>query len=180
MNDNLQQQLIKDLLIESLEGLDNFDREMLALEKGEGNAETLNNVFRIIHSIKGSSGCIGLGKIESVAHVGESLLSLLRDGKLVFNPEMISALLEYSDSLKAMLGSLEKTGQQGDVDYSALFQKLKSLQTARPVETAPAADFGLFEEETAAPSAPAPSRSATTSPSPRHRFTPACESAPAP
>jgi len=157
MNENLQQQLIKDLLIESLEGLDNFDREMLALEKGEGNAETLNNVFRIIHSIKGSSGCIGLNKIESVAHVGESLLSLLRDGKLAFNPEMISALLEYSDALKAMLGSLEKTGQQGDVDYSALLQKLKSLQTARPVETAPAANFGLFEEEPAAPSAPAPS-----------------------
>ena len=157
MNENLQQQLIKDLLIESLEGLDNFDREMLALEKGEGNAETLNNVFRIIHSIKGSSGCIGLGKIESVAHVGESLLSLLRDGKLVFNPEMISALMEYSDALKAMLGSLEKTGQQGDVDYSALLQKLKSLQTARPVETIPAANFGLFEEEPATPSAPAPS-----------------------
>ncbi|MDR3460042.1 MAG: chemotaxis protein CheA [Verrucomicrobiae bacterium] len=156
MNDHLQQQLIKDLLIESFEGLDNFDREMLALEKGEGNAETLNNVFRIIHTIKGSSGCIGLNKIESVAHVGESLLSLLRDGKLTFNPEMISALLEYSDALKAMLGCLEQTGHQGDVDYSALLQKLQSLQTARPVEAAPAATYGLFAEEPEAPLAPEP------------------------
>ena len=114
MNDHLQQQLINDLLIESFEGLDNFDREMLALEKGEGSAETLNNVFRIIHTIKGSSGCIGLNKIESVAHVGESLLSLLRDGKLTFSPAMSSALLEYSDALKAMLRCLEQTGQQGD------------------------------------------------------------------
>ena len=86
INDKLQQQLIKDLLVESFDSLDRFDRAMLALEKGEGDADTLNNVFRIIHTIKGSSGCIGLNKIESVAHVGESLLSLLRDGKLAATP----------------------------------------------------------------------------------------------
>jgi two-component system chemotaxis sensor kinase CheA len=166
MNDNLQQQLIKDLLIESFEGLDNFDREMLALEKGEGNAETLNIVFRIIHTIKGSSGCIGLNKIESVAHVGESLLSLLRDGKLAFNPAMISALLEYSDALKEMFRSLEQTGQQGGADYSALLQKLQSLQTGNPVETKPAATYGLFEEEPAAPLAPQPSPTVVPEPLP--------------
>src|ERR1700760_4447035 len=100
MNDALQQELIKDLLIESLEGLDHFDREMLALEKNEQNPETINNVFRIIHSLKGSSGCIGLNRIESVAHVGESLLSLVREGKRTINPEMIRVFLEYSDALK--------------------------------------------------------------------------------
>jgi len=157
MNDNLQQQLIKDLLIESFEGLDIFDREMLALEKGEGNAETLNNVFRIIHTIKGSSGCIGLGKIESVTHVGESLLSLLRDGKLAFGQEMIRALLEYSDALKAMLRSLEQTGTQGDADYSTLLQKLQSLQNIAPATPAPAAVFGLFEDEPVAVLQPGPS-----------------------
>ena len=150
MNDQLQQQLIKDLLIESLEGLDVFDREMLALEKGEGNVDTLNNVFRIIHTIKGSSGCIGLNKIESVAHVGESLLSLLRDNKLAFDPAMITALLEYSDALKEMLHCLEQTGQQGVDDYSALLQKLQALQTVRPVEAVVEAAFGLFEDEPAA------------------------------
>jgi len=153
MNDHLQKQLINDLLIESFEGLDNFDRAMLALEKGESSAETLNNAFRIIHTIKGSSGCIGLNKIQSVTHVGESLLSLLRDGKLTFSPAMSSALLEYSDVLKAMFRSLEQTGQQGDEDYSALLQKLQALQTGGPVETKPAANYGLFEEEPVAPGA---------------------------
>jgi two-component system chemotaxis sensor kinase CheA len=148
MNDQLQQQLIKDLLIESFEGLDSFDREMLALEKGEGTAETINNVFRIIHTLKGSSGCIGLNKIESVAHVGESLLSLLRDGKLGFNPAMISALLEYSDALKEILRCLEQTGQQGATDYTVLLKKLQALQTgeAEPKKAEPAA-FGIFEED---------------------------------
>ncbi|MGO8696223.1 MAG: chemotaxis protein CheA [Limisphaerales bacterium] len=148
MKDQLQQQLIKDLLIESFEGLDIFDREMLVLEKGEGNAETINNVFRIIHTLKGSSGCIGLNKMESVAHVGESLLSLLRDGKLTFNPAMIKALLEYSDALKEMLRCLEQTGQQSAVDYSALMRKLQALQAGdASAGKPPAKGFGLFEEE---------------------------------
>ena len=159
MNDNLQQQLIKDLLIESFEGLDLFDREMLALEKDEGNTETLNNVFRIIHTLKGSSGCIGLNKVESVAHVGENLLSLLRDGQLTFSPLMIRALLEYSDALKEMLHCLEQTGQQGAVDYSPLLQKLQGLQTANPEAEKPgAAAFGVFDEgvEPSLPPQPAP------------------------
>jgi two-component system chemotaxis sensor kinase CheA len=167
MKDELQQQLIKDLLIESFEGLDTFDREMLALEKGEGNAETINNVFRIIHTLKGSSGCIGLNKIESVAHVGESLLSLLRDGKLTFSPAMISALLQYSDALKEMLRCLEQTGQQGTADYSALLQKLQTLQAGDAEAKKPAAAaFGLFEEETGSPTAAQPSPATNTEPAP--------------
>jgi len=161
-NEALQQQLINDLLIESFEGLDRFDHEMLALENGTAQPDTLNIVFRAIHTIKGTAGCIGLGKIESVAHIGENLLSLLRDNKLQINPAMIAAFLEYSDALKEMLRCLEKTGQQGDKDYSTLLDKLKQLQTGEPLpETKPAAEegWGLFEDEpsaaTAVPSAPA-------------------------
>jgi two-component system, chemotaxis family, sensor kinase CheA len=146
INDSLQQQLIKDLLLESFDALDQFDREMLVLEKGAGDAETLNSVFRIIHTIKGSSGCIGLGKIESVAHVGENLLSLLRDGKLATSPALINALLEYSDALKTMLRSLERTGAEGEEDYTALLKKLQSLQAGDPVEPPTAAAFGLFDD----------------------------------
>jgi two-component system chemotaxis sensor kinase CheA len=156
MNDQLQQQLIKDLLIESFEGLDGFDRDMLALENGEGSAETLNNVFRTIHTIKGSSGCLGLTKIESVAHVGENLLSLLRDGKLKISGTMIRVLLAYSDALKEMLHSLEQTGEQGSTDYSMLIQQLQELQTSvsasAPVEKAA---FGLFADEPPTPAEPA-------------------------
>ena len=156
INDKLQLQLIKDLLVESFDSLDRFDRAMLALEKGEGDADTLNNVFRIIHTIKGSSGCIGLNKIESVAHVGESLLSLLRDGKLATTPELVGTLLEYSDALKAILRCLEQTGGQGDVEYSPLLEKLRALQSGpAPAPKTAAAAFGLFEDDPAIPAASA-------------------------
>ena len=164
LNDDLQQQLIKDLLIESTEGLDRFDREMLVLEKHEGTPETLNVIFRVIHTIKGTAGCLGLSKIESVAHVGENLLDSLREGKLTTTPEMITTLLAYADALRAMLNSLENTGNEGSADYSVLLQQLQDFQTGKsssssaPPAPAPTAKqtWGLFEDEPAAPVAPVP------------------------
>ena len=72
MNDEMQRQLIEDLVIESLEGLDAFDAEMLALEEHEGDAqEHLRTAFRLMHTVKGSSGCLGFEKIEKVNTVVE-------------------------------------------------------------------------------------------------------------
>jgi len=149
MTDKLQQQLINDLLIESFEGLDRFDRELLTLENGAAGPETMNTIFRVIHTIKGTAGCLGLGKIESTAHVGESLLSLLRDGKLHPTSEMVTALLELSDALRGMLRNLEASGSEGQADHSAMLAKLNAMQAApspaaAPVPARPAA-FGLFE-----------------------------------
>ena len=155
-NEALQQQLINDLIVESGEGLDRFDAEMLLLEKGAGKNDSLNIVFRAIHTIKGTAGCIGLSKIESVAHVGENLLSLLRDGKLQITPPMISTLLEYSDALKEMMRSLEQSGTPGDTDYSNLLKKLQQFAAgenpaeAKNPEPAPVAQV---EKSVAAPAA---------------------------
>ncbi|MBK7369831.1 MAG: Hpt domain-containing protein, partial [Candidatus Eisenbacteria bacterium] len=118
MNEDLQKQLINDLLIESFEGLDRFDQYLLDLEKGDGGTETLNGIFRVIHTIKGTSGCIALTRIEKLAHVGENLLSLLRDGKITVKPMMITALLRLSDGLRDMLRTLERDGNEGSTDYT--------------------------------------------------------------
>ncbi|HZZ18387.1 MAG TPA: chemotaxis protein CheA [Opitutaceae bacterium] len=165
--DTLQQQLTTDFLIESFEGLERFDRELLALEKGATSQETLNNIFRVIHTIKGTAGCIGLGRIESVAHVGESLLSLLRDGKIQSSEEIVSSLLALSDALLGILRQVETSGSEGSADHSVLLSRLQDLQSGRPAAAsqavAPApepaeenAAFGLFcdEPEPAQESAP--------------------------
>ncbi|WP_414662251.1 chemotaxis protein CheW [Horticoccus sp. 23ND18S-11] len=165
VSDELHRQLITDLLIESFEGLERFDRELLALEKGARNEETLNIIFRVIHTIKGTAGCIGLGRIEATAHVGESLLSLLRDGKIQSSAELISALLALSDALRGILRHLENHGTEGTTDHTALIDRLQALQTpgAAPASAAPAAPsapagFGLFDDDAPvpAPAAPAP------------------------
>ncbi len=151
-NEALQQQLINDLIVESGEGLDRFDAEMLLLEKGAGKKDSLNIVFRAIHTIKGTAGCIGLSKIELVAHVGENLLSLLRDGKLQITPPMISTLLEYSDALKEMMRSLEQTGTPGDTDYSNLLKKLQQFAAGEnPAEEKKPEPVAAVENSVAAP-----------------------------
>ena len=157
MNDSLQKQLINDLLVESFEGLDRYDANLLALEQGQGGKETLNDIFRAIHTIKGTSGCLGLGKIEKVAHVGENLLDLLRCGSLQPNPGMISCLLRLSDTLREMLRSLEASGHEGDADYSALLDALHDHASpsaepkivAPPAPVAEPAGFGFFTDDPA-------------------------------
>lgn len=158
--DSLQQQLVNDLLIESFEGLDRFDRELLALEAGgQGDAETLNVIFRVIHTLKGTAGCLGFGRIEATAHVGESLLSLLRDGKIDVSADRISALLKLSDALRSMLQHLETAGDEGTADHGPLLARLQALQDASSASPPVAADagFGLFDDE---PVAPAPAADA--------------------
>lgn len=155
-NEALQQQLIKDLIIESTDGLDRLDRELLALENGTGGPESLNNIFRVVHTIKGTAGCIGLSRIETVAHVGENVLSLLRDGKIEVSQGIITVLLEYSDALKEMLRMLETTGSPGDKDYGPLLARLQDFQNGGDKPEQKAAEpqgWGLFEDEAEATSA---------------------------
>jgi two-component system chemotaxis sensor kinase CheA len=67
--------LIEDFVLESTEGLAAFNMELLALEKHEGSEETMRNIFRVVHTIKGTAGCIGLGRIEKLAHSAENALT---------------------------------------------------------------------------------------------------------
>ena len=145
LNEDLQRQLVNDMLIESYEGLDNFDRYLLELEKGTADAETLNAIFRVIHTIKGTSGCIGLNRIEGLAHFGESLLQLVREGRLKSNRERITTLLAMSDGLREMLGHLENEGNEGTTDYSALIAKLEAL--TKTDFTGEGSKWGLFDDE---------------------------------
>jgi len=150
MASDLQTQLIQDLVTESMEGLDQFDSEVLALEKGESGPESLNTMFRAIHSLKGTSGCLGLGRIEALAHVGENLLSLLRDGKVQAQAKTTATLLRYSDALRAMLHTLGDQGNQGESDHSQLVSDLQALSEVTSSPTpAPtgAGSSGLFEDD---------------------------------
>jgi two-component system chemotaxis sensor kinase CheA len=73
--------IVKDFLIESQENLDRLDRDLVGLEKNPKDKDALAGVFRTIHTIKGTCGFLGFNKLEKVAHVGENLLTRLRDGQ---------------------------------------------------------------------------------------------------
>ncbi|MFY9949154.1 MAG: chemotaxis protein CheW [Candidatus Sulfotelmatobacter sp.] len=125
-----QSEIVKDFLIESYENLDRLDRDLVGLEKNPKDPEAMAGVFRTIHTIKGTCGFLGFGKLEKVAHVGENLLTLLRDGQLTLNPERTTALLGMVDAIRQMLKEIESSGQDGEIDYPELREQLTRLQSS--------------------------------------------------
>jgi two-component system chemotaxis sensor kinase CheA len=121
-------EVIRDFLIESHEGLDQLDKDLLSLEQDPTDCETLKRVFRTTHTIKGTCGFFGFSKLESVAHVGESLLVLLRDKKLLLNPEIATGLLAMVDAFREILSKIEADQTEGAADYTTLIGRLNRLQ----------------------------------------------------
>jgi two-component system, chemotaxis family, sensor kinase CheA len=120
--------IVQDFLVESYENLDRLDRDLVGLEKNPLDRDALAGVFRTIHTIKGTCGFLGFNKLEKVAHVGENLLTRLRDGQLTLNPEITTALLGMVDAVRQMLKEIGSTGQDGDADYPELRETLTRLQ----------------------------------------------------
>jgi two-component system chemotaxis sensor kinase CheA len=131
MNDS--DEIVKEFLVESYENLDRLDRDLVTLEKNPNDRDILASVFRTIHTIKGTSGFLALPKLGAVAHVGESLLGRLRDGQLVLDREITSALLAMVDALRQMLASIEGSGAEGERDDSQLISRLTRLQAVSDV-----------------------------------------------
>jgi two-component system chemotaxis sensor kinase CheA len=120
-------EIIREFLVESTEGLDRMDSDLVKLEKAPESRDLLGSIFRAIHTIKGTSGVLGFAKLESVAHVGENLLSLMRDGKVKPRPEITSALLAMGDMLRAFLADIESTGQERERDCAEIVARLSRL-----------------------------------------------------
>jgi len=106
-------ELTKEFLAESLEGLDRMDQCLTDLEQRPHDKDLLAEIFRSVHTIKGTTGFLGFGRLERLAHAGETLLGSLRDGRLTVNPELVGGLLQLMDGLRAILRLIETTGKEG-------------------------------------------------------------------
>src|SRR5713226_3746988 len=107
-------EIVREFLIETHENLAQLDLDLVTLEKDPNERETLARVFRTLHTVKGTAGFLGLQRLQAVAHAGENLLSHLRDGELIFNPEIASALLSVVDAVRQMLDVVESTETDGN------------------------------------------------------------------
>ncbi|NET39480.1 MAG: chemotaxis protein CheA [Cyanothece sp. SIO1E1] len=137
---------LKAFLVESNENLSHIEGDLVALEQAPADQELMNRIYRELHTIKGNCGFLGFEQLQAVAHAGESLLSHLRDGQLALTADMTSALLQVVDAIKAILNTLEATGEEGEANYAVLLEMLGRLQAGgaegaeeNPVETQPVA-----------------------------------------
>jgi len=151
-------EIVQEFLVESYENLDRLDRELVSLEKSPGDADTLASIFRTIHTIKGTCGFLGFAKLEAVAHVGENLLSKLREGLIHLSPDVTTGLLAMVDAVRQMLTSIERTGEEGERNDAKLIATLTALlNQGKTSAEAPAAIF-----TSAAPVTPETSITVTT------------------
>lgn len=125
-------EIVREFLVETNENLDRLDRNLVKLEKSPCDQELLADIFRTIHTIKGTTGFLSFHHLETVAHAGENLLSRLRDGLLVLNPEITTGLLAMVDAIREMLALIESTEADGKNSYPELIEILAHLQTAEP------------------------------------------------
>src|SRR5271156_3183615 len=131
-------ELTREFLIESQEGLDRMERCLTELEERPEDAGLIGDIFRSVHTIKGTTGFLGFKRLEKLAHAGENLLGLLRDGKLSANQPIITGLLQLMDALRGILRTIELENHEGEAQDghvdAALIALLKDLQQPRELQ----------------------------------------------
>ena len=100
--------LLREFLTETNESLDTVDNQLVRFEQDPNNAKILDNIFRLVHTIKGTCGFLGLPRLEALAHAAETLMGKFRDGMPVTG-EAVTLILSTIDRIKDILARLEAT-----------------------------------------------------------------------
>ena len=105
--------LLREFLTETNEALDMLDVELVRFEQDPNNAAILDNIFRLVHTIKGTCGFLGLPRLECLAHAAETLMGQFRGGRPV-SGEAVTLILTTIDRIKALLEALEVGQREPD------------------------------------------------------------------
>ena len=152
--------LIVEFLTETNESLDELDVDIVNLEQNPNDADLLGKIFRLMHTIKGTCGFLGLPRLEKCAHHAENVLGSFRDGDLEVTPDYVTLILESIDRIKFIIGELETTGQEPEGNDSELIAKLDAVfeGAESPAETEEPAAAEPEEKKNDLPSADAADR----------------------
>src|SRR5215207_6409931 len=132
--------VLREFLTESNENLVRLEQDIVELERAPGDTALLNSIFRTVHTIKGTCGFLGLERLEHVAHAGESVLVLVRDGKLEASRSLMTSVLACVDVIKDILTAIEQTANEPAGDDTAIIASLDAwiAGDAQPAAVAPA------------------------------------------
>jgi two-component system, chemotaxis family, sensor kinase CheA len=146
--------LLREFLTESNESLATLDQELVKLERNPNDPGLLSHIFRLVHTVKGTCGFLGLPRLERTAHAGENVLGKLRDGELEVTPVAVSLILESLDRIKFLLGALEATGTEPEGNDEELTARLNAFAEGKADPAA--APAAVPAAEAPAPVAAAP------------------------
>ena len=119
--------LLREFLTETSESLDTVDNQLVRFEQDPNNAKILDNIFRLVHTIKGTCGFLGLPRLEALAHAGETLMGKFRDGMPVTS-EAVTLILSSIDRIKEILAGLEATEAEPEGTDEDLIEQLHAVE----------------------------------------------------
>ncbi len=146
-------QYLEIFMDETKEHLQNLNTQILELEQDPENMDTINEIFRAAHSLKGMAGTMGFKRMQNLTHDMENVFSEVRSGNIKVQPDMIDVLFQCLDALDEYSNNIQETADEGTNDNEPLIKKLndilaankpgaaeaKPAEAAKPAESAPAA-----------------------------------------
>ena len=124
----MDEELLAEFLTESNENMASIEEQLMELEANPADEELVNGIFRIIHTVKGSCGFLGLKGLEKTAHAGENLLGKIRSLKFQVNEDIVSLLLACADGVNEYLQGLESDAVEPELDHSSLISRLQAAE----------------------------------------------------
>lgn len=126
-------EVLSDFIAETREGLEALDSELVRFERDPRDPAPLASVFRLMHTIKGACGFIGLVRLQRVAHAAEEVLGGFRDGSLTVSAAAVTIILEAVDLIRRLIDALDATGEEPAGEDAALIARLEAACVAAPV-----------------------------------------------
>ena len=162
MDDELKE-ILNEFLVEAQEMIELLDQRFISLESDPNNRGMLDEIFRAMHSMKGSGGFLGFTHLVDVAHRAENILNKLRQGEMAVTPNVINIVLEAVDTVKLLMADIRETGTDTHVSVEAIAAKLDEILAAGGPAIPPAA-AAADSTATAAPVVSTPETPAAEAP----------------
>ena len=135
-------ELLREFVTETNESLDVVDVELVRFEQDPNNAKILDNVFRLVHTIKGTCGFLGLPRLEALAHAAETLMGKFRDG-VPATGDAVTLILSTIDRIKQILESLEREQREPEGADDDLISDLERMVERLAPSAAPPPQFAV-------------------------------------
>ena len=120
-------QYLEIFIDETKEHLQNLNEQLLVLEKEPDNADTINEIFRAAHSLKGMAGTMGYKRMQRLTHDTENVFSEIRNGKMKVSANLIDTLFQSLDALEEYLENIQQTADEGTDDHEPIIKQLNDI-----------------------------------------------------
>lgn len=157
------QEIMEDFLIEAFEMVEQLDQDLVELENNPEDLELLNRIFRVAHTIKGSSSFLNFDILTSLTHNMEDVLNKARRAELKITPDIMDVVLQSVDLMKALLNAIRDNGTdaKSGIDITDTVKRLQVISSGGATPSAESTQTAQLEQSTPPAESSAPATDAT-------------------